>query len=336
MGSETDPLVGSHGPTDSDSDLINEIYQSPEISESSKTPGVGTGFFLVAMLGAFIAYADDSFMISTHGEIASQFGQLSLGPWLIAAYNVGYVVTLPMYGRICDIHGYKRPLLSAYAVFALGCLIAGTADSIWMVFAGRFLSGAGGAGMVDLISVILNDIETLREVQILRSYLGMVTTAGVSAGGPLGGLIVDKLSWRWSFLIQIPFGLLCFGSTFWAFCPGSRLQELEENEGSKSYSRRRINITGMSLLTATLGGILALYQILGDDISAKVVAMFISTITLATLFGMNEKFLTSDPLIPLRLFKSNGIGVVYLIQFLIHFAFYGVCHSQASLHLQVP
>ncbi|KAJ5902903.1 transporter [Penicillium taxi] len=317
---ETEPLVGSYRTSESDAELSNDGVDNPKA-------GVGLGFFLVAMLGAFIAYADDSFMVSTHGEIASQFGQLALGPWLMAAYNLGYVVALPMYGRICDMFGYKKPLLSAYLIFSIGCLIAGGANSIWMIIAGRFLSGAGGAGMVDLISVILNDMETLREVAMLRSYLGMVTTAGVSAGAPLGGLIVDKLGWRWSFLIQAPLGLLCFGFTFWAFRSGSRLQQLEENERSNlNVHGRKLNLVGLILLAGTLASIMVLCQILGNEsLSVRVIVGVVGAVVgFALLFGINEKFLTSDPLIPLKLFGTNKIGVIYLIQFLVHFAFFGM------------
>jgi MFS family permease len=75
---------------------------------------------------------------------------------------------------MCDIYGYKSLLLIAYFVFAVGCAITyvknyphpikkpllnhlhrGTAGSIWTAIAGRFLSGAGGSGMTDMVSVII-------------------------------------------------------------------------------------------------------------------------------------------------------------------------------------
>lgn len=47
-------------------------------------------------IGIFLAAADDSFVIATHGEIATDFKQVALGPWIVSAYNLGFIATLPL------------------------------------------------------------------------------------------------------------------------------------------------------------------------------------------------------------------------------------------------
>ncbi|KAJ5672843.1 transporter [Penicillium longicatenatum] len=80
-------------------------------------------FLIVALIGVFLAYTDETFVLSIHGEIASEFNSLPLGPWLITGYTLGFVITLPLYGRVCELYGYKVPLMIAYTMFAGGCVL---------------------------------------------------------------------------------------------------------------------------------------------------------------------------------------------------------------------
>ncbi|KAJ5928248.1 transporter [Penicillium verhagenii] len=139
----------------SPSDQADDPERGKGSKEDGKSP-VDRLFFTVALLGSFLAYTDETFVLSIHTEIASQFNHASLGPWLIAGYNLGYIITFPLYGRICEVYGYKFPLLAAYLMFAAGCMTTGVSRSIWVAIIGRFIAGAGGSGMNDLISVILN------------------------------------------------------------------------------------------------------------------------------------------------------------------------------------
>lgn len=107
-------------------------------------------------IGIFIAIADDSFVLSTHGEIASAFQALSVGHWLVTGYNLGYLVSLPavswklfspcfiilcfttyqqiywaQYGRLYEIFGGKVALIAAYSVFGIGCLTTYVSSTNW-------------------------------------------------------------------------------------------------------------------------------------------------------------------------------------------------------------
>ncbi|KAJ5927974.1 hypothetical protein N7466_006930 [Penicillium verhagenii] len=94
---ETTPL------TKSQNDVENEHGNNPPSAADTPMAGrkskVDMMFFVPALLGVFLALADDSFVLSTHTEIASHFNHISLGSWLVTAYNLGYGMTLPLVGN---------------------------------------------------------------------------------------------------------------------------------------------------------------------------------------------------------------------------------------------
>ena len=65
------------------------------------------------------------------------------------------------------------------------------------VIFGRILSGSVGAGMTVLVSILLTDIISVREVAAWRAYVNVAATTGRSLGGPLGGWLADLVGWRW-------------------------------------------------------------------------------------------------------------------------------------------
>lgn len=85
-----------------------------------------------------------------------------------------------------------------------------------MLMAARFLTGIGGSGLVDVISILLNgqchfqssifpkgdadklaDLVSPSKVAVLRNYLSVASTLGISSGGPIGGLLTQTVGWRW-------------------------------------------------------------------------------------------------------------------------------------------
>lgn len=103
----------------------------------------------------------------------------------------------PLYGKLSDIYGRKSCLQVSYVLFTVGTAGAGLAWSMGAVIAFRAVQGAGGAGMVSMVSIIITDLVPMQEVASLRSYVNVLQTVGRSAGGVIGGLLTEKIGWRW-------------------------------------------------------------------------------------------------------------------------------------------
>ena len=95
-----------------------------------------------------------------------------------------------------DIYGRKAALQASYILFTVGTAASGLGQSMGQVIVGRAIQGAGGAGMISLVSIIITDLVPLHEVATLWSYVNMLQTTGRSAGGFLGGLLTQTLGWR--------------------------------------------------------------------------------------------------------------------------------------------
>lgn len=186
--SQQEPL-----PTDdADVDLAKEV----------KANGTGTSAGVYAtisvlLLGVFISQTDQSLVLATYGKVASDFDDFDSGSWLMTAYIAAQCVAQPLYGKLSDIYGRKSCLQASYLLFAIGTAGAALGRSMGEVIAGRAIQGAGGAGMVSMVSIIITDLVPIHEVASLRSYVNVCQTTGRSCGGVIGGFLTQTLGWRW-------------------------------------------------------------------------------------------------------------------------------------------
>ena len=126
----------------------------------------------------------------------------------ITSYLLSLAVFLPISGWMTDRFGTRTIFASAMAVFTLGSMLCGLADSLLFLVAARIIQGAGGAMMLPVGRMII--LKTVPK-ETLVSAMNWVTIPGVMGpllGPPLGGFIVTYFSWRWIFFMNLPVGLL--------------------------------------------------------------------------------------------------------------------------------
>ena len=93
-------------------------------------------------------------------------------------------------------------MIGATAIFLLGSGISGGANSATMLIAGRTIQGIGGGGVNVMIDIIVSDLLPLRERGKYMGIIFAVFATGSSIGPVLGGVIVQRTSWRWVFWIK--------------------------------------------------------------------------------------------------------------------------------------
>lgn len=148
-------------------------------------------------LGVFISQADTSLVLATYGKISSEFNDLESGSWLLSSYMLAMCISQPLFGKLSDIFGRKKCLQVAYTLFAIGTAGSGLGRSMSQIIVARAVQGAGGAGMVCMVSILLTDLLPFHEVAVYRSYVNVVQTVGRSCGGAIGGLLASTVGWRW-------------------------------------------------------------------------------------------------------------------------------------------
>ena len=255
------------------------------------------GGLLVAM---FIAALDQTIMATALPTIAGQLGGLSELSWVVTVYVLGAAATTPLWGKASDIYGRKTLMRAAIVIFIAFSALSGAAHSIGELIAFRALQGVGAGGVMTLAMATVGDLVSPRERGRYQGYIQLTFLLASLVGPLLGGLMVDHISWRWAFYVNVPIGLLALG-LLTAYLP-------------VSVERRRVRIdfAGSALLAGAVVAILLVANWGGTRYawdSAQILGLAAAAIALLGAFIRQERH-AAEPVLPLRLFRDPVFVVV--------------------------
>jgi EmrB/QacA subfamily drug resistance transporter len=218
--------------------------------------------------------------------------------WVINAYLLTFGGLLLLGGRLGDLLGHRRVLLSGVALFSVSSLICGLATAKTSLLVGRGLQGIGAAlispAAIPIVSKLFKDYEgRSRALGILAS----VGATGGAAASLVGGLITGALNWRWIFYINLPVGLV-------VCAVGSRL--LPENH----IPGRSGSLDLVGALMGTLGLMFILYGAVNADNVGWLSLDTLASLTVATAFltvFLLVEARVSTPLFPLGVLGQRDL-----------------------------
>lgn len=126
----------------------------------------------------------------------------------LTSYLLSVAVFIPASGWVADRYGTRTVFRAAIAVFTIGSVLCGRADTLWFLVAARVLQGIGGAMMVPVGRLVMLRTTPRHELVAAMAWLTTPALIGPVVGPPLGGLIVTYTSWRWIFDINVPIGII--------------------------------------------------------------------------------------------------------------------------------
>lgn len=233
--------------------------------------------------------------------------------WVIEAYTLFLAALLLLGGSLGDRFGRKKIYAIGVAMFALASVWCGLASNIDQLIIARAAQGIGGAllvpGSLAIISATFGEEDRGKAI---GTWSG--ATAITTAMGPLlGGWLIQHVSWRAVFFLNIPLALAVMVLVF-LFVPESRD---EEDEG-------KLDLPGAALATLALGGIvfgLIESSRLGFG-NGIVIATIVVGAILAVTFVIVEARVRS-PMMPLRLFRSRNFAGANLLTLFLYAALAG-------------
>src|SRR5689334_17972802 len=161
------------------------------------------------LLAMLLASLDQTIVSTALPTIVGDLGGIDRLAWVVTAYMLAATVTIPLWGRLSDLHGRKRLFQGAIAVFLAGSALSGASQSLTELVAFRALQGLGAGGLMTLAMAIVGDIVSPRERGRYQGYIQLVFVVASVAGPLLGGLFADHASWRWVFYVNLPIGAAC-------------------------------------------------------------------------------------------------------------------------------
>ena len=139
-------------------------------------------------------------------------GALNAAPdqisWTLTSYLISSAIFMPLTGYFSDMLGRKKYLLLCIGGFTIASAFCGAAQSLSEIVLFRLLQGIFGAALVPLSQAIMVDIYELKERGKAMAIWGVGVMAGPVLGPTLGGYLTDILSWRWTFYVNVPIGII--------------------------------------------------------------------------------------------------------------------------------
>ena len=169
-------------------------------------------FWLVFISLCTISFAtalDNTIATISFPTISSAIGGAEQYIWISDAYTIAATVVQPFIAQLSNIFGRRVPMLISILLFAIGSGIAGGANNVGMLIAGRGIQGLGAGGIFVLLDIITCDLVPVKE---RSKYAGFVlSTASVATLlGPLIGGAIASANWRWIFYINLPISAISF------------------------------------------------------------------------------------------------------------------------------
>ena len=205
-------------------------------------------------------------------------------------------------------------MLSAVAIFTLGSGVSGGATTGNMLIAGRAVQGIGSGGMIMMLDTIVSDLVPLRKRGAFMGIIFAAVNVGTALGPFVGGIIVQTISWRWSFYLNLPIGGTSLLVLF------AVLHTNYENGGRLVGRLKRIDYVGNAILMASTVSILFALTYGGAKYawsSWRILMPLVLGLLGMTLFMVYEgsKFCV-EPVVPLRLFGNRTSAAAYMLAFM--------------------
>jgi len=245
--------------------------------------------------------------------------------WVINAYTVTFAGFLLLGGRAADLLGRRRVFVFGLTLFALTSLIGGMSNSQSVLIIARAAQGLGAAVIAPASLTILTTTFTApAERNRAVGIWGAMGGAGGAAGVLFGGILTDLLSWRWILFINVPIGLVA-----------ALLAQRLIAEGRNANATRNFDLAGA--LTATAGLSLVIFGIVRTDVtgwgSASTLGLIAAGVILLLGFVAIEGWFATNPLMPLRIFRSRSLSAANVVLFIVGGAIFGMWFF-VSLFLQ--
>jgi len=266
----------------------------------------GVAILILLCLVQFMDVLDASILNIALPSIKRDLGFSQEGlQWIVNGYILTYGGFLLLGGRVADLLGRRRILVTGLIVFAGASMVGGLAHSESLLIAARFAQGFGAAM---LSPAALSSLTTIfskgRERNTALGAWAAVSGLGGAAGVLFGGLLTEGPGWRWVLFVNVPFAAVALVGAF----------ALLKAERGKA---RLANFDALGAFLVTGGMLLLVYSLVkAPDFgwgAARTIGGLAVAATLLAGFVVNE-LRVRNPLVPMEILRVKGVAVADVTQ----------------------
>ena len=225
--------------------------------------------------------------------------------WIFNAYVVAFGGLLLLGGKLADLFGPRRLFATGFGILTIASLAAGLATTGTGLLIARALQGVGAALIAPAALSLVMTLFAARPPELRKAlgFWGASAAAGGTAGVFLGGVITEWLSWRWTFLINVPIGALVLLATT-AWLPRG--------------IRQRGSVDVVGALAVTSGLALTVFTIVTANAASglRTATQIAISAALFVVFAVVQRA-RKEPLVPLAIFRAPNLTIGNLVMALL-------------------
>ncbi|RAQ41629.1 MFS multidrug transporter [Aspergillus flavus] len=297
-------------------DELSESLAVPEKHEPEWLEGVP---LVMAVSGTtlvvFLMLLDISIVSTAIPQITNQFHSLDDVAWYGSAYTIARYMSLfydsaslqPLTGKFYNYFQLKWTFLSFFALFEIGSLICGVANSSKMLIIGRAVAGMGSSGMLNGAMNILAAAVPMHKRPTLMGIIMGIAQLGLVSGPLIGGAFTTSSTWRWCFYINLPIGALIGALLIFTRIPEQKPKE-KASQVVRSMLLYKFDWIGFVLFAPACIQLLLALQYGGNQYpwdSATVIGLFCGTVATLLVFIAWERHMGRDAMIPGYLLRDR-------------------------------
>ncbi len=270
------------------------------------------------MLATFMEVLDTSIAAVALPYIAGSVSATNdEATWVLTSYLVANAVVLPASSWFGLRFGRKRFLITCIVIFTVSSFLCGAAPTLGILLLARAVQGAGGGALQPISQAILLESFPPEKRGLAMAVFALGVVVAPVLGPTFGGWLTDNYSWRWSFYINIPIGILAIFMI---------LRYVEDPPYIKNAKPGRIDLWGLGLLAVWLGCLQIILD-KGQEVD-WFGATWIRWATVVSIVGfilfLVREFRHRKPLVDLLIFKNRNFALGCLLITLFGAAIYGL------------